>query len=103
MTPEQEERLGRLMATSARQEGHMQKFPVAARRLPTSAKDEDLKNLPLVCAYLKRADGPKFRFQIIHNVNAGIRSIDRCLKTLDEAGQIQRTRLGNDVRWQAVK
>ena len=30
--------------------------------------------------------------------------IDRCLKTLDEAGQIQRTRLGSDhIRWQVVK
>jgi len=104
MTPEQEERLGQLMATRARQEGHIQKFPVDVRPLPTSAKDEDLKTLPLVSAYLKRADGPKFRFQIIQNVNAGIRSIDRCLKTLDEAGQIQRTRLGSDhIRWQVVK
>ena len=103
MTPEQEERLGQLMATRARQEGHIQKFPVDVRPLPTSAKDEDLKTLPLVSAYLKQVGEPKFRFQIIQNVNASIRSIDRCLKTLDEAGQIQRTRLGNDVRWQDVK
>ena len=47
MTPEQEERLGQLMATRARQEGHIQKFPVDVRPLPTSAKDEDLKNLTI--------------------------------------------------------
>jgi hypothetical protein len=104
MTPEQEERLGQLMATRARQEGHIQKFPVDVRTLSITAGEEDTKNLPLIYAYLKQVGEPKFRFQIIQNVNASIRSIDRCLKTLDEAGQIQRTRLGSDhIRWQVVK
>ena len=103
MTPQQEERLGRLMATRARREGRIQKLPNDPP-LPANAKEDDVKKtIPLVYAYLKEADGPKFRFQIINNINAGIRSIDRCLKALDEAGKIQRTRLGNDVRWQAIK
>ena len=103
MTPQQEERLGRLMATRARQEGHIRRFPGDPPPLPANVTADDVKNIPLVYAYLKGANRPKFRFQIIHNVNAGIRSIDRCLKALDEAGKIQRTHLNDHMRWQAIK
>ena len=42
MTPQQEERLGRLMATRARREGRIQKLP-SDPPLPANAKEDDVK------------------------------------------------------------
>ena len=100
MTPEQEQRLGRMMLENAQRSGHRNKFP-ASPKVESGPKPSvtDVMIIEQMIQYINEAGGRVHRGQLIQNVDAGTARIARCLKKMESAGSVTRIMEGHTVYW----
>lgn len=90
MTPEQEERLAKLMLAHARDTGHVKKVPTETfKGVGQGSGLSDDNIIAQIELLLKQTGAPLTRLEIIANINAGTTRIGRCLSRMHAAGTIR--------------
>ena len=103
MTPEQEERLGRMMRQEAKKTGQVKKTPPDANRDGTITQDKiDADVCAQILQYLKTTDEQTHRIKIIQELNVGSGTIDRCLRKLAQTGKARRVQTRYSTHWEVV-
>ena len=90
MTPEQEERLAKLMLEHARNSGHVKKMPTEkfmAHGKGIGLSDDNI--IAQIKLLLKQTGAPLTRLEIISNIDAGDTRIGRCISRMHAAGTIR--------------